>query len=181
MPVDDQSRTRWIAMHIYPCEGEVRRWLRQRSGGQYDAWQAVFGPVGADGYPQPIFDKVTGAIDSTVAEYWREHFDLSYIIQRDWSVLAPKLVGKIHIYVGNGDNYYSTDSVYFAQQRLESLQPAYEGSVTYGDRAEHCWNGDPTLPNAYSRLHYNTQYLPIILQRIAATAPPGADTKSWRY
>ncbi len=30
MPVDDQSRTRWIATHIFPCEGEVRRWLRQR-------------------------------------------------------------------------------------------------------------------------------------------------------
>ena len=25
----------------------------------------------------------------------------------------------------------------------------YDGEVTYGPRAEHCWNGDPTLPNAY--------------------------------
>jgi hypothetical protein len=91
------------------------------------------------------------------------------------------LQGKIHVYVGNGDNYYLTDSVYFAQERLESLKPAYQGEVAYGDRAEHCWNGDPTLPNAYSRLHYNTQYLPKILDRIAKTAPPGADLTSWRY
>ena len=152
-----------------------------RSGGQYDIWQAVFSPVGADGYPKPIFDKVSGAIDPVVASYWREHYDLSYIIQRDWSTLAPKLKGKIHLYVGNGDNYYLTDSVYFTQERLESLQPQYAGSVAYGDRAEHCWNGDPTLPNAYSRLHYDYQYLPVILQRIAATAPPGADLESWRY
>ena len=152
-----------------------------RSGGQYDIWQAVFSPVGADGYPKPIFDKVTGDIDPTVAAYWREHFDLSHIIERDWSTLAPKLQGKIHLYVGNGDNYYLTDSVYFAQERLEALTPKYEGSVAYGDRAEHCWNGDPKLPNAYSRLHYDYQYLPIILQRIAATAPKGADLKSWRY
>ncbi len=152
-----------------------------RSGGQYDIWQAVFGPVGADGYPKPIFDKVTGAIDHDVAQYWREHFDLSHIIERDWQSLAPKLAGKIHIYVGNGDNYYLTDSVYFAQERLESLQPSYAGSVAYGDRAEHCWNGDPSMSNAYSRLHYNTQYLPIILKRIETAAPPGADLKSWRY
>jgi hypothetical protein len=41
--------------------------------------------------------------------------------------------------------------------------------------------GDPKLPNAYSRLHYNVQYLAKILERIAATAPAGADLKSWRY
>jgi hypothetical protein len=152
-----------------------------RSGGQYDIWTAVFGPVGKDGYPRPLFDKLSGDIDREVAAYWREHFDLAYIIARDWGALAPKLRGKIHIYVGSADTYYLNDSVYFAQERLESLEPPYEGSVAYGERAEHCWNGDPKLPNAYSRLHYNFQYLPIILARIAATAPAGADLRSWRY
>ena len=160
---------------------ELTQGDRSRSGGQYDIWQAVFGPVGSDGYPKPIFDKVTGDIDPMVAAYWREHYDLSNIIARDWATLAPKLKGKIHLYVGSGDNYYLTDSVYFAQERLESLEPKYEGTVAYGDRAEHCWNGDPKLPNAYSRLHYDYQYLPLILQRINATAPKGADLKSWHY
>ena len=160
---------------------ELTQGDRSRSGGQYDIWQAVFGPVGSDGYPKPIFDKVTGDIDPTVAAYWRDHYDLSNIIARDWTTLAPKLKGKIHLYVGNGDNYYLTDSVYFAQERLESLQPKYEGTVAYGDRAEHCWNGDPKLSNGYSRLHYDYQYLPLILQRINATAPKGADLKSWHY
>jgi hypothetical protein len=160
---------------------ELTQGDRSRSGGQYDIWQAVFGPVGADGYPKPIFDKVTGDIDPTVAAYWHEHYDLSNIIARDWATLAPKLKGKIHLYVGSGDNYYLTDSVYFAQERLESLEPKYDGTVAYGDRAEHCWNGDPKQPNAYSRLHYDSQYLPLILQRISASAPKGADLKSWRY
>jgi hypothetical protein len=160
---------------------ELTQGDRSRSGGQYDIWQAVFSPVGPDGYPKPIFDKVTGVIDSGVAAYWREHFDLAHIIARDWARLAPKLQGKIHVYVGNGDNYYLTDSVYFAQEILESLQPPYGGTVAYGDRAEHCWNGDPKAANAYSRLHYNFQYLPVILQRIKASAPAGADLKSWRY
>ncbi len=153
-----------------------------RSGGQYDIWQAVFSPRGADGYPVPIYDKLTGLIDPKVADYWKENYDLSHIISRDWARLGPDLAGKIHIYVGTADTYFLTDAVYYAQERLEALQhPAYGGEVDYGDRAEHCWNGDHSLPNAYSRLHYNTFYLPKILQRIADTAPPGADLTSWKY
>ncbi len=152
-----------------------------RSGSQYDIWQAVYGPVGKDGYPAPIFDKLTGEIDPAVAAYWRAHYDLSYIIERDWAALAPKLQGKIHIYVGSADTYYLNDAVYFAQDRFAALSPPWGGEIAYGDRAEHCWNGDPRLPNAYSRLHYDFQYLPKIMARIAATAPPGADLTSWRY
>ena len=155
---------------------------RSRSGGQYDIWQAVFGPEGADGYPKPIFDKQTGVIDPSVVAYWREHYDLTHIVARDWASLGPKLKGKLHIYVGSADSYFLNDAVYFAQDRLESLRdPAWGGEVAYGERAEHCWNGDPTLANAYSRLHYDVQYLPKILARIAATAPAGADVTSWRY
>jgi hypothetical protein len=160
---------------------ELTQGDRGRSGAQYDIWAAVFGPAGADGYPKPIFDKMTGVIDKSVAAYWRDHYDLSHIIERDWSTLGPKLKGKIHLYVGSADNYLLTDSVYFAQERLEALHPQYEGTVAYGERAEHCWNGDPSLPNAYSRLHYNYQYLPSILARMQATAPAGADLTSWRY
>ncbi len=153
-----------------------------RSGEQFDIWQAVYGPVGDDGYPKPIFDKVTGKIDRSVAEYWRQHYDLEAILERDWAKLGPSLEGKIHIYVGADDTYFLNDAVYRMQDFLDSTKnPPYGGEVTYGPRAEHCWNGDPTLPNAYSRLHYNTQYLPKILDRIQKTAPPGADLTSWRY
>lgn len=31
-----------------------------RSGQQYEAWEAVYGPVGPDGYPRPLWDKLTG-------------------------------------------------------------------------------------------------------------------------
>jgi hypothetical protein len=153
-----------------------------RSTGQADIWQAVFSPEGADGYPALIYDKRTGAIDPKIAAFWQEHYDLSHIIARDWKHLGKLLQGKIHIYVGSADTYYLNDAVYFAQATLESLKnPEYGGEVTYGDRAEHCWNGDPNLPNALSRLHYNFMYLPKILDRITKTAPPGADLTSWRY
>ena len=153
-----------------------------RSGEQFDIWQAVYSPLGDDGYPKPIFDKETGVIDHSVAEYWRQHYDLEAILQREWPTLGPKLAGKIHIYVGSDDTYFLNDAVYRMEDFLKSTKnPAYGGEVTYGPRAEHCWNGDPNLSNAYSRLHYNTQYLPKILEQIKKTAPPGADLTSWRY
>ena len=68
------------------------------------------------------------------------------------------------------------------QQFLKTTKnPPYDGEVKYGDRAEHCWNGDPSLPNYLSRLHYHTMYLDKILDRMKKTAPAGADLTSWRY
>ncbi len=156
-----------------------------RSGDQLDIWQAVYGPQGKDGYPAQIFDKETGAIDHKVAEYWKEHYDLDAILQKNWETLGPKLQGKIHLYVGDADTYFLNDAVYLMEDFLKTTGTPghgvpYEGEVKYGPRAEHCWNGDPTLPNAYSRLHYNTMYLPKIMERIEKTAPAGADM-SWRY
>lgn len=155
---------------------------KSRSGGQWDIWEAVFSPVGKDGYPQRIFDKKTGVIDKKVAEYWKEHFDLLHILQRDWAVLGPKLQGKIHIYCGDMDNYYLNNAVYLMEDFLKNVKnPTYDGEVAYGDRAEHCWNGDPNQPNYISRLRYNIMYLPKILKRISLAAPKGADLTSWKY
>ena len=156
-----------------------------RSEDQYDVWQAVFSPVGPDGYPKPIFDKTTGVIDKTTLAYWHDHYDLNAILQRDWATLGPKLRGKLHLYVGSEDTYFLNDAVYLMEDFLKTTGTPghgvpYEGEVQYGPRAEHCWNGDSALSNAYSRLHYNTMYLPKIMARIAATAPAGADM-SWKY
>jgi hypothetical protein len=153
-----------------------------RSGDQYDIWQATYSPIGPDGYPQPIWDKRTGEIDEEVASYWRENYDLRHILERDWAELGPKLEGKLHIYCGDMDNYYLNNAVYLLEDFLESTtDPYYGGEVDYGDRAEHCWNGDHDNPNHISRLRYNTMYIDKILARIDATAPEGADLTSWRY
>lgn len=153
-----------------------------RSGDQYDIWQAVYSPVGDDGYPRPIWDKLSGRIDPEVAAYWQENYDLRAILERDWKELGPKLEGKIHIYCGDMDNYYLNNAVYLMEEFLESTQdPYYGGEVAYGDRDEHCWNGDPENPNHISRLRYNSMYVPKIMKRIEESAPEGADLKSWRY
>ncbi|MGD8319752.1 MAG: hypothetical protein PVJ02_04845 [Gemmatimonadota bacterium] len=155
---------------------------KSRSGGQWDIWEATFSPIGPDGYPQRLWDKVTGAIDPDVAAYWKEHYDLTHILQRDWATLGPKLAGKLHIYVGDMDNYYLNDAVYRTEAFLESTtDPYYAGEVDYGDRAEHCWNGDHTRPNAISRLRYIQMFAPRMVQRMMEAHPRGADLTSWRY
>ncbi|MCF8263987.1 MAG: hypothetical protein K9I99_05740 [Melioribacteraceae bacterium] len=153
-----------------------------RSGQQLDIWQAVYSPVGEDGYPKEIWDKESGKINKEIAEYWKENYDLRYILERDWETLGPKLEGKINVYCGDMDNYYLNNAVYLLEEFLESTtDPYYGGEVAYGDRAEHCWNGDPNLPNAISRLRYIQMYAPRIEKRILESAPEGADLSSWRY
>ncbi len=161
---------------------ELALGTKSRSGGQFDIWEAVYSPVGADGYPKPIWNKLTGEIDRSVAEYWREHYDLGHILKRDWKKLGPKLAGKLHIYVGEADNYYLNNAVYLVEDFLKTTKdPAYGGEVDYEPRAEHCWNGDHTRPNALSRLRYHQMFMPRAVERMLKTAPPGADLKSWRY
>ena len=139
------GRRDWLG-HVSATLEEMNRLelvlgTRSRSGQQWDIWEATFSPQGPDGYPQRIWDKRTGEIDRSVAEYWRENYDLVHILQRDWNQgLGEKLKGKLFIYVGDMDNYYLNNAVYLAEDFLEgTTSPAYGGEVDYGDRAEHCW------------------------------------------
>jgi hypothetical protein len=153
-----------------------------RSGGQWDIWQAVYSPVGPDGYPKPIWDKATGRIDAEVARHWRERHDLVRIVTRDWATLGPKLRGKLHIYVGDMDNYWLQNAVYLAERDFSALtNPPADAEFAYGDRAEHCWNGDPYRGTAYSRLRYHQMFIPRIMDQIRKRHPAGVDTLSWRY
>lgn len=155
---------------------------KSRSGQQFDIWEATYSPQGADGYPARLWDKYTGEINQEVADHWKENYDLRHILERDWSKVGEKLKGKIHIYCGDMDNYYLNNAVYKMEEFLESTaDPYYDGEVDYGDRAEHCWNGDQENPNHISRLRYNTMYVPKIMDRILESAPAGADLTSWRY
>ncbi len=153
-----------------------------RSGQQWDIWEAVYSPVGPDGYPKRIWNKQTGEIDTEVAAYWKENFDLAYIMKRDWPTLGPKLKGKVHIYCGDMDNYYLNNAVYLTEEILEeTTNPYYDGEVDYGDRAEHCWNGDHSQPNHISRLRYHRMFIKKWANEIKDRAPKGADLTSWRY
>ena len=151
-----------------------------RSGDQWDIWQAVYSPSDENGYPKPIWDKLSGEIDHDVAKYWMENYDLRYIMERDWDKIGNDLKGKINIYCGDMDNYYLNNAVVLTEDFLENTtNPYYSGEVDYGNGAEHCWNGDQKNPNHISRLRYNTMYLDKIKNRLKKTAPKNHNLKNW--
>jgi hypothetical protein len=151
---------------------------RGRSGDQMDIFMGVYGPVGNDGYPRLLYDKWTGEIDHEVAEHWRENYDLRHILEREWDTLGPKLVGKLHVYVGEMDTFFLEEATRLLEQFLEgTTDPYYDGWFEWGERAPHCYAGEAEFPGQtpYQRV------LPMMKERILATAPPGADVTSWGY
>jgi len=153
---------------------------KDRSGGQWAVWQAVYSSVGPDGYPTPLWDPETGIIDKEVADYWRENYDLSHILQRDWATLGPKLRGKLHFAVGTMDNYYLNEAVYLVQSFLDSVtNPTSGATFQYGFRGRHSWIGhspvDPDRQMTYA------EFITVISEYITRHAPAGSDTRSWKY
>jgi Putative esterase len=123
---------------------ELVNGTRGRSGGQLDIWSAVFGPVGDDGYFKPLFDKSTGAIDTSVARYWKENFDLRYYLENNWATVGPKLVGKLNVFCGRNDDFFLNFGVYYMEDFLtKTTNPSYGGSFTYGEKAGHGWQPYP--------------------------------------
>jgi hypothetical protein len=151
---------------------------RGRSGGQWDIWQAVFSPVGEEGYPLPIWDKETGVIDRKAALYWKENYDLRRILERDWEKLGPRLKGKIHITVGDMDNFHLNNAVALLEEFLENTtDPYYGGTFEYGRGKGHCWMGEQEgIPEPI-----HLMFIKKAETRLLKTAPAGADTSSWRY
>ena len=164
--------------------GEIRLTSRQRnhfelvngtkgrSGEQLDIWSAVFGPIGDDGYFEPLFDKRTGEINAAVAEYWRDNYDLLHYLRQNWAEIGQKLVDKLHIYTGTMDNFYLNNSTRDLELWMKTTEnPHYEGFFMYGDGKGHCFIGPVTRA---ARLREMAQY-------IMRTNPDGATTPWWRY
>lgn len=152
---------------------------KDRSGGQWAVWQALYSPVGDDGYPVPLWDPATGEIDRDVARYWRDHWDLSYILERDWAMLGPKVAGRLHFAVGRRDNYYLEQAVYLTEARMAGLaNPEPGATFQYGIGGRHSWIGHS--PNDPSQQMKYREFIEVIAEFVAANAPAGADTRHWR-
>lgn len=140
---------------------ELVNGTKGRSGQQLDIWSAVFGPVGEDGYFKPLFDKRTGEMDSTVAQYWLENYDLRHHLETNWETVGPKLVGKLNVFCGHMDQFYLNVGVYHMEEFLETTtDPYYGGSFTYGARGGHGWR-----PYGYDQL------LRVMADHIVKNAP----------
>ncbi|HEX2664039.1 MAG TPA: alpha/beta hydrolase-fold protein [Candidatus Acidoferrum sp.] len=143
-----------------------------RSGEQIEIWDAAYGPLGDDGYPKPLWNKRTGKIDPSVAIYMRDHgYDLSYNVKTNWATLGPKLKGKIHIYVGDMDNFYLNLAVYKFEEMTKDLQnPKCECEFAYGRPMKgHGWQ-PMTTANLVRRM----------AEHVEKNAG-GEDVKQWHY
>ena len=143
-----------------------------RSGEQIDIWSAVFGPIAKDGYFEPLFDKQTGVINKQVAAYWKEHYDLLYYLQKNWSTVGPKIVDKLFFYTGDADTYYLNNSTKELEKWMKTTEnPHYEGFFMYGNNKPHCWTGPVSSAD---RLKEMAQF-------IQRKRPEGATTSWWVY
>jgi len=106
------------------------------SGGQWGSWNAVYGPRGADGKPAPLWDRKTGRIDHAVAEHWKK-YDLRMILEANWKTLGPRLKDKLHIWVGDADDYFLNNGVHLLDNFLSRAHPAPGGYIRYGPGKGH--------------------------------------------
>jgi len=151
---------------------ELVNGTRGRSGEQLDVWSSVFGPIGSDGYFEPLFDKKTGVINKTVAAYWKEHYDLLYYLKTHWSTVGPKIVDKLFFYTGDADTYYLNNSTKELEAWMKTTEnPHYEGFFMYGNNKPHCWSGPVS---SWDRLKEMAQF-------IQRKRPEGATTAWWNY
>jgi hypothetical protein len=118
--------------------GRGDRW--ELSGKDWCAWNATFGPRGEDGRPRPFWDGKTGKLDRSVVEHWKQ-YDLRMVMEKQWPTLGPKLRGKLHIWVGEADEYYLNNAVHLLDDFLKKAKPAYEGTIVYGMGQGHSWDG----------------------------------------
>jgi len=165
------------------AEGQVVETMRQmsqleevlgshgRSCQQLEAWEAVYGPVGDDGYPKPLWDKRTGTIDRSVADYMRDHgYDLRYYIDKNWARIGPQITDKIFIWVGDMDNFYLNLAVYDMEEFFKS-HPEARATFQYG-RPEKGHGWFPWQPGEFFKM---------MADHMATHAPAGTDVKSWHY
>ena len=134
-----------------------------RSGQQLAAWDAAYGPVGADGYPRPLWDPTTGKIDKDVASYMRDNgYDLSYNIQKNWPTIGRDLADKLHVYVGDMDNYYLNLAVYMLEDILKATDnPPARADFQYGRPMKgHGWQPMP-----------NPEMIRMMAERVNKTSP----------
>jgi hypothetical protein len=110
------------------------------SGEQWGAWNAVYGPRGADGRPIPLWHPKTGELRHELTDHWKQ-YDLRLVLEQNWPKLGPLLQGKINIWVGDADTYFLNNAVHLLDTFLARAEPAFRGRIVFGPGQGHCWRG----------------------------------------
>ncbi|HTK54313.1 MAG TPA: hypothetical protein VL308_20615 [Gemmatimonadaceae bacterium] len=165
-------------------EGQVAWTLRQlslfeevlgtrgRSNYQLEGWEAVYGPIDADGYPKPLWNKLTGTIDRSVANAMRDNgYDLRDYAQQNWDTLGPKVAGKLHFFAGDMDDFYLNLAVYRFDDFLKGTDLGKSVPFTYGRPMKgHAWH---VMPWA--------ELVRQMAAHVKKNSPSGDDATAWWY
>ncbi|MET1056897.1 MAG: alpha/beta hydrolase-fold protein [Pedobacter sp.] len=109
----------WFSMrNTYQMEKVIYR------GEQMHSFDAVFSKKGADGQPLRICNDLTGEIDTTVFNHWK-NYDISLYLRTNWNQLKGDLDGKVMVSVGTYDNFYLNHSVKLLDSEMQKLNSTF--------------------------------------------------------
>jgi hypothetical protein len=116
--------------------------LEQIAGGPLglSTFDWVFSPRADGGGPMWLWDRATGDQNPDVQKAW-ERFDIRKILEARWSELAPKLRGKLHLSVGELDNFHSEEALrllcdFFKERKLDAECEVVPGRAHFDLRDE---------------------------------------------
>ena len=135
------------------------------AGDPIGADDAILGPTGPDGYPEPLWDRTTGKINRAAAEYWRNGDLAEYAVQ-NWGAIGPKLVDKLHFYAGERDHFYRNEGVHALENSLRAT-----GLPLYGTTFEYAADRSDWQPMT------NGELVRIMAAHVAKNAPANANRK----
>ncbi|MBL8823957.1 MAG: hypothetical protein JNJ77_15325 [Planctomycetia bacterium] len=124
--------------HETQVENVIGRGGSFATGGKdWCSWNAVYGPRGADGLPKPLWNARTGEIDKSVVETWKKH-DLRLYLESKWESIGSRLNGKIHVWVGDADDYFLNNAVHRFKSTADHLDnPKFNGEIIIAPRRNH--------------------------------------------
>lgn len=150
---------------------------KSRSGEWIDAYAAMFGPVGEDGYPIPLIDWKTGDINNEVAATWRDNgFDMRHYLEENWRTVGPNVRGKLFFLCGDMDQFFCNNAMYLLEDFLKTTQdPPYEGSFRWGrPKIGHTFSGLGLDPWPFAMLREMAGHM-------RKHQPAGFDNEQWSY
>jgi hypothetical protein len=86
----------------------------------FSIFEAICSKRGADGRPEHLWDRKTGAVNPKVAADWWDH-DNGYQLIHRWNELKDKLSGRLHISVGASDEVGLAGPVALLQKDREGI------------------------------------------------------------
>jgi len=127
----------------------------------------VYGPEGRNGYPAPIWNKVTGTINHAVAKAWQP-MDIDHYLAANWPRIGKLLAGQIHVFVGTEDTFFLNGAVQVFQQNTATLtHPKADFRFCYGVNQPHGFSP-----------YTDQQLITIMARYMAHHAPTGISAKN---